>query len=189
MSALLRFDGVTCVRGGRTLFEALDLAVEAGDAIEVAGPNGSGKSSLLRLAAGLLSVTAGSVERPAPPGLIDERLAFDATQKLGAALAFWARIDGVNEARLAAMGIAHLAEVPVRMLSTGQRKRAAFARLIASPARLWLLDEPLNGLDRDGAARVEAAVAKHLESGGALLYASHQPLTLPRAPRRIELDR
>ena len=81
------------------------------------------------------------------------------------------------------MGLAQLAEVPVRMLSTGQRKRAALARVIASGAPLWLLDEPGNGLDVDGLARLEAAMAAHRADGGAILAASHQPLALPGAQR------
>jgi heme exporter protein A len=77
------------------------------------------------------------------------------------------------------MGLERLAHVPVRMLSTGQRRRAALARVIASGAPLWLLDEPANGLDADGEARLAAAMAAHRASGGAILAASHQPLALP----------
>ena len=80
------------------------------------------------------------------------------------------------------MGLAHLAEVPVRMLSTGQRKRATLARVIASGAPLWLLDEPANGLDLEGQARLaEAAMAAHRAGGGAILAATHQPLGLDGA--------
>jgi heme exporter protein A len=75
-----------------------------------------------------------------------------------------------------AVGLAPLAEVPVRLLSSGQLKRATLARVAASGAPLWLLDEPLNALDADGAARLETLVAGHLASGGAVLAASHQPL-------------
>jgi heme exporter protein A len=69
--------------------------------------------------------------------------------------------------------LAHLAAVPVRLLSTGQAKRATIARVAASGAPLWLLDEPLNGLDSDGARRLEALIADHLACGGAVLAASH----------------
>ena len=191
MNAFLRFEGVTCVRGGRRLFEGLDLAAGPEQAIEVAGPNGSGKSSLLRLAAGLLGPAAGTVYRNARAGLVDERLAFDAAQGLRQALMFWARVDGAPaqaiDPALAAMGIAHLADVPVRLLSTGQRKRAAFARLLASPTPLWLLDEPLNGLDADGVARVTTEIRTHLGGGNAILYASHQPIDTLFDRQRIEL--
>ena len=193
MSDFLRFEGVTCARGGRVLFEGLDLIARPERAIEIAGPNGSGKSSLLRLAAGLLEPVAGTVRRDARAGLVDERLAFDVAQGLGQALTFWAQVDGspptaINPA-LAAMGIAHLADVPVRLLSTGQRKRAAFARLLAAPSPLWLLDEPLNGLDAEGVARVTTEIRTHLGGGNAILYASHQPIDALFDRQRIELGR
>ena len=172
MSALLRFEDVTLRRGGRLLFEGLDLALGPGEALHIAGPNGSGKSSLIRLAAGLLRAERGHVERT-PLALADEHVALDREQPLGRALRFWhAQVDAAMEA----LGIAHLAEIPVRLLSTGQAKRASLARVAASGAALWLLDEPLNGLDSDGAERLTALIHGHLASGGAALIASHQPL-------------
>ena len=190
---MLRFEGVACVRGRRLLFDRLDFVAGPEQAIEIAGRNGCGKSSLLRLAAGLLEPVAGTILRPARAGLVDERLAFDATATLRQALAFWAKVDrsapGVIDQALADMGIDHLATVPVRMLSTGQRKRAAFARLLASPTPLWLLDEPLNGLDADGVERATREIRTHLGGGNAVLYASHQPIDSLFDRRRIELDR
>ena len=82
---------------------------------------------------------------------------------------------------MTAMGLARLAEVPVRMLSTGQRKRATLARVAASGAPLWLLDEPANGLDDEGRERLAAAAAAHRAKGGVVLAASHQPLGLDGA--------
>lgn len=179
---LLEFRAVDCVRGGRLLFEGLDLALESGSAALVTGPNGAGKSSLIRLAAGLLAATSGIVERKAAAALADEGLALDPKLDLARALGFWSRLDGADPAEaMAAMGLAALAGIPVRMLSTGQRKRAALARVLASGAPLWLLDEPANGLDGDGLARLEAALADHRSGGGAVLAASHQPLALPGA--------
>ena len=180
--SLLALRAVACDRGGRRLFEALDLALEPGGAALVTGPNGAGKSSLIRLAAGLLRAAAGDVRRNAALALADESLALDPKLGLGAALAFWARLDGTDPAgAMAAMGLTPLADVPVRMLSTGQRRRASFARVLASGAPVWLLDEPANGLDPDGEARLEAAMAGHRAGGGAILAASHQPLPLPGA--------
>jgi heme exporter protein A len=99
--------------------------------------------------------------------LADENSALEPRRTLAAALGFWARLDSVDPApALEAMGLTRLAEVPVRMLSTGQRKRAALARVIASGAPLWLLDEPANGLDADGQERLAAAMAAH-RAGGA----------------------
>jgi heme exporter protein A len=169
---LLRFEAVTLRRGGRLLFEGLDLKLGPGEALHVTGPNGSGKSSLLRLAAGLLRAEAGQVERTAL-ALADDALALDREQPLAKALRFW---SPAVEPAIAAMGIEDLADVPVRLLSSGQAKRAALARVAASGAKLWLLDEPLNGLDDDGVRRLNALIAGHRSTGGAVLAASHQSL-------------
>jgi len=181
-ATLLGFDAVTCLRGGRILFEDLHLKVGAGDALIVSGPNGAGKSSLLRLAAGLLRPLRGTIDRPAPVALADEAPALDDRLTLRAALEFWARIDGADAgAGIDAMGLSPVASVPVRLLSTGQRKRATLARVIASGAALWLLDEPANGLDRDGLDRLAAAIARHRSAGGALIAVSHQALPVEAA--------
>ncbi len=185
--SLLELRGVACDRGGRRLFDSLDLVLAPGGAALVTGPNGAGTSSLIRLAAGLLEASAGTVERESPVALADEGLALDPKLSLRAALGFWARLDGADPAAaMAARGLAPRADVPERMLSTGQRRRAALARVLASGTRLWLLDEPANGLDGDGEERLEAAMAAHRASGGAVLAASHQPLALPGAAR-VEL--
>ena len=179
---LLLMEKVACIRGGRLLFEGLDLRLEAGAAAVVAGPNGVGKSSLLRVAAGLLRASAGTVARDASSALADEGLALDERLTLGQALGFWARLDGVRaEAGMEPMGLLPLSRVPVRMLSTGQRKRAALARAVASGAPLWLLDEPANGLDSEGLERLAQVMADHRSRGGAILAASHQPLGLQGA--------
>lgn len=182
---LLGFDDVACVRGGRLLAEGLTLALAAGGALAVTGPNGAGKSSLLRVAAGLLSPAAGRVERPARAALLAEAAALDGERPVEDALGFWAAIDGVPAARvreaLAAVGLSALAPVPVRLLSTGQRRRVAMARVVASGAPLWLLDEPANGLDRAAVAGLEGLIAEHRAGGGAVMVATHLPLALPGA--------
>ena len=173
MNPLLRGECLALVRGGRLLFEGLDLKLEAGEAVHITGPNGCGKSSLIRLVAGLLKPAAGRIER-VDVALADEGLALDRELSLARALAFW-RGPRLEQA-LSAFDLDRLAQVPVRLLSTGQAKRARLARVIASDAPLWLLDEPLNGLDRDGADRLAATVAAHRSAGGAVLAASHLPL-------------
>jgi heme exporter protein A len=178
---LLRFDGVALRRGGRLLFENLDITLGPGEALQVAGPNGSGKSSLIRLAAGLLREERGRVER-SPLALADDNVALDRELPLRRALRFW---GGSPDSAMDALGIAYLADVPVRLLSSGQLKRAALARVAASGAPLWLLDEPLNALDGDGAARLAHSLEEHRATGGAVLAASHQPL--PGDWRRLEL--
>jgi len=175
--SLLVLDEIACRRGGRLLFEELSLTLGPGEAALVTGPNGSGKTSLIRLVAGLLRPAAGVVERGGA-ALADEHLALDERQRLIDALGFWVR-DA--QAGMEAMGLAAFADVPVRMLSAGQRQRAALARVIAGQAPLWLLDEPANGLDADGLGRLAAAMAGHRAGGGAILAASHQPLGLEGA--------
>jgi len=182
MSALLRFDDVALRRGGRRLFEGLGFALSQGEILQVAGPNGSGKSSLLRLAAGLLAAEGGSVERT-PLALADDHVALDRELPLKRALDFW---SSNSDAAMDIFGLAHLADIPVRLLSSGQLKRASLARVRASNVPLWLLDEPLNALDSEGAERLAAAIARHVGDGGAVLAASHQQL--PGSWRRIELS-
>jgi heme exporter protein A len=182
LSVLLELRDVALIRRGRLLFERLDLKLEPGGAAVISGPNGAGKSSLMRVAAGLLRHSAGDVRRGGRAALADEAAALDERLTLGRALGFWARLDGARaEAGMEPMGIAHLADVPVRMLSTGQRKRATLARVIASGAPLWLLDEPANGLDGEGRERLAAAMAGQRQRGGAVLAATHQPIGLDGA--------
>ncbi|WP_408590246.1 heme ABC exporter ATP-binding protein CcmA [Novosphingobium sp.] len=185
----LSAQGLACRRGDRILFRGLDFALQAGEALHLAGPNGVGKSSLIRILAGLREAYAGTVERQGALALLDERPALDGHLPLGQALDFWRRIDRAQPQHAAPpltttggradpFGLDDLLDVPVRYLSTGQRKRAGLARLAASGAAIWLLDEPLNGLDAHWALAAQAAIAAHLAAGGLALIASHQPLTL-----------
>lgn len=187
--AAVALDGVAAWRGGRLLFEGVALALGPGGAALVTGPNGAGKSTLLRIMAGLLKPLGGRVAlagrlawAPADADALDPR------PSLARMLDYWAGIDGRRDAvagALDAMGITGLAAVPVRLLSTGQRKRAAVARAIASGADIWLLDEPGNGLDDDGRERLAAAIAAQRAGGGIVVAATHQPLGLADAARIV----
>ncbi|QCB54338.1 heme ABC exporter ATP-binding protein CcmA [Sphingopyxis sp. PAMC25046] len=188
VSELLRLDDVACIRGDRLLFDGLSLTLNRGDAVWLRGPNGAGKSSLIRLAAGLLRPAAGTIERRERVALIDEAAALDAELPLRRALDFWARVDTVDghavDRAMAEMALAPLAEVPVSMLSTGQRKRAAMVRVIASGAPIWLLDEPANGMDDAAQARLVAAIARHRGNGGTVMFASHFALGIANLAER-----
>ena len=177
---------LACRRGERLLFAGLSLDLKAGEALQISGANGIGKSSLLRILAGLLAPYAGSIDTAGATGLVDERAALDPQLPLGRALAFWQRLDGSADLAAGRLGLGHLLDVPVRYLSTGQKKRAAFARLIGQRAPVWLLDEPLNGLDAQAARLAEALAGEHCAAGGICVIASHQPFALA-GMERIEL--
>jgi heme exporter protein A len=171
---------LACVRGGRMLFAGVNLSLTAGGSAQIAGPNGIGKSSLLRIIAGLLRQYAGTVQCVGAVALTDELDALDRDRTVHDALSFWARVDEVPTARIDAalddLAITHLRDIPVRMLSTGQRKRAALARTIMTDAPIWLLDEPANGLDVASAETLGRIVERHRAQGGIVLAASHMPL-------------
>ncbi len=184
-------ENLACVRGEKLLFRALNFACEAGSGLHVTGANGTGKSSLMRLLAGLLRPYAGAVHMTGSLALSDERLALDTHWTLENALGFWAQVDGADKAKitaaLEAVDMPDLADVPVRYFSTGQRKRAALARVLVSGADIWLLDEPANGLDAASVERLGALMQAHLDGGGIIIAASHQPLPLAH-PIQLPLE-
>lgn len=172
---------LACQRGERLLFRRLNFALEAGDACHVTGANGAGKTTLLRALAGFAGPFSGEVVRSGAIGLLDERSGLDPELPLGRALGFWFGVDGAHASAdiTARLRLDALAEVPVRYLSTGQKKRASLARLIGQHAEIWLLDEPLSGLDTASQDLVSALVREHCDAGGIALIASHQPLDVP----------
>lgn len=188
---MLTVTNLACERGGRMLFEGLSFTVAAGGALQVEGRNGAGKSSLLRLLAGLLRPAAGNVARPERTAFAGHQVALKPEPALARELLFWARLDGRTPdhvaAALDALGLAGLAEVPVGVLSSGQARRAALARVIASGAELWLLDEPGVGLDAASLVRLAGALATHRAAGGAVVLATHGDVGLD-APARLALS-
>lgn len=194
---MLRLEQVACRRGERLVFAGLDLALEAGGAILLTGPNGSGKSSLLRLLAALLRPADGDMTWDGAavwgdPEAYRAELRYvghlDAVKPVLTAyetLAFWAAAYGSEAPRidraLAAFDLEALAETPGRMLSAGQKRRLTLARLVVSPGRLWLLDEPTVGLDSASVERLGAEIAAHRTDGGLVVLATHTAIDLPGA--------
>ena len=194
------FEGhdLTCMRAGRPVFAGLGFALAEGGALLLTGPNGSGKSSLLRLMAGLLRPLVGTLTwagaavsddweaHRARVRFIGHLEAVKPVLSLRENLAFCAGLHGRPDAEamergLAAFALEDLAEVPGRILSAGQRRRLALARLAVSPGTLWLLDEPTVGLDAASQARLSALMAAHRAGGGAIVAATHTALELPGA--------
>lgn len=183
VTAELNARGIACRRGDRMLFARLSLHMSAGEAVQITGHNGIGKSSLLRIIAGLAPAFAGSLKTQGDIGLLDEKPALDPTVSLGKALQFWRAIDNAPattaQHHIQRLGLESLLDVPVRYLSTGQKKRAALARLLTQNAQIWLLDEPLNGLDGQAVSLTQTIAAEHCANGGIALIASHQTFLLP----------
>lgn len=191
------------IRGDRALFNALEFDLGRGELLQVEGANGSGKTSLLRVIAGLTPPQEGIVrwrDRDVSrkrQALHDEmvwvghRPGFKADLTLTENLEFEAGLkrDGVRPMHetLARLGLASLTRLPFRVLSAGQQRRAALARLLLADAALWLLDEPLTNLDVDGQALVTELLDAHLAGGGLAVVASHRDLGLTAAVTRLRL--
>ena len=189
---------VACIRGERPVFSGVSFRLERGGALALVGPNGAGKSSLLRILAGLLRAADGTLtwdgasvdeDWAAHRGRVHYVGHLDAVKPtLTAAenLSDWARLRGAKGAEpgaLETLGIEDLADVPGRYLSAGQKRRLALARVLATPAPLWLLDEPTVTLDANATDRVGAMIAAHRAGGGMAIVATHGETALDGAQR------
>ena len=165
------------------MLSGVSLAVPPGGAMLLLGPNGSGKSTLLRVLAGLKRPDVGRVawaEAAVPVAYLGHADAIKNGLTAAENLRFAAGGRPVGAA-MAALGLEALGELPARMLSAGQRRRLALARLTLSPAPLWLLDEPTLGLDAASLDLLTALLARHRAAGGGVVAATHQALELPDA--------
>ena len=186
----LTVSGLAAERGGRPVFSGLSFSAVSGELIAVSGPNGAGKSTLLRVVSGLLHPVSGSV-RFDPPDEEAARLvhyvghadALKPALSVAENLGFWRQVwrgTGLDpEAALDRMGLAHLASLPAGVLSAGQKRRVALARLLLASRPIWLLDEPATALDSAGQAGLGGLLSGHLATGGIALVATHQALPLP----------
>jgi heme exporter protein A len=193
MPDCLTGEDLSCIRGERLVFTKLSFRLDAGGALVLRGPNGSGKSSLLRLMAGLGRPVSGIIAWNGESILTDRgahraRLAYaghaDAVKPaltVAENLRFWTGLrDSETDvmAALARLGLERHAEVPGRFLSSGERRRLALATLAASPASLWLLDEPTVGLDTASLSALERLIADHRRGGGMVVLSTHVDLAL-----------
>lgn len=179
----LLVDDLACERGGRLLFEGLSVSLAAGDALVVEGPNGSGKSSLLRIMAGLLAPVAGRIlwrgldTRLEPQPWRREMVflghlnAVKRTLTVRENLVFLG-CDGSPGLR-ESLNLEGLDHLPAAMLSAGQMRRLALARVAARPGGCWILDEPAANLDADSTARLDELIAGHRARGGVAVLAAH----------------
>lgn len=185
-------ENVSCTRGGRIVFEGLSFSVASGEAALITGRNGAGKSSLLRLIAGLVSVSQGrlSLEGTDASAPIQGHCHYAGhADALKGALSvvenldFWRNLYGApwyaTHKALARLAIDHLADLPAAYLSAGQRRRLALARLFVSHRPIWLLDEPTSALDVTTQGMFAEAMSDHLADGGMILAATHADIGIP----------
>ena len=204
---MLEVSKLGCVRGDRRLFSGLDLSLSPGTFLQVTGPNGSGKTSLLRILCGLLSPAEGDIKWQGENinslgedfftavtymghrhGVKDELSAIE-NLRISNALNGIDVTDDRAQTVLERMGLSGGREsLPARLLSEGQRRRVALARLLTCNTKLWLLDEVLTSLDKGAVALVRSLIEEHLAGGGIAIVATHQDLALTTGlSKRLEL--
>ena len=197
---------VGCVRGDRRLFSDLNFSLEPGALLQLTGPNGSGKTSLLRIICGLLSATEGeirwlgtnvrslgedysrSLNYVGHRNGVKEELNAIENLRVANGLAGVSLTPAAARTALDRIGLTGRDTLPARLLSEGQRRRLALARLLTSGARLWILDEVLTSLDRSAVAIMKSLIGEHLQNGGIAIIATHQELDLSAGSlQRLEL--
>jgi len=207
MTKSLRLESVTCVRGGRTLFEELNLEIKPGSILRISGDNGTGKSSLLRILCGLFTPHAGKVFWGSDPITEDRdqfhgeliylghipalKADFSSIENLtslallgGQSISYEEAMNALREA-----GLDRQAHRFIRTLSQGQKQRIALSRLLLpQPKSIWILDEPFNALDRDANRALQNLLINHVNRGGIVALSSHQDLQIDNNVRVIRLE-
>jgi heme exporter protein A len=193
-------ENLSVSRGGRLVLDRLSFSLSSGQALVVTGPNGAGKSTLLRALAGLLPRAEGAIalagglveaeaELPQQAHYLAHADGMKAALSVEENLVFWSgylaqapnRRSRAVDAALGVVGLAHVAGAPFGVLSAGQKRRAALARLLVAFRPLWLLDEPLTALDKASREKFAAAMREHCAEGGLIVAATHEPLGLEEA--------
>jgi len=188
--------GLSCIRNDQLLFDDLDFSVSSGEVMQIDGPNGSGKTSLLRIISGLATPETGQIKWK-------NTLIQDTRAQLNNDLVYIGHSNGIkkeltpienlrvaralsstnfqtsDEEALDYMGLSTFADVPVRKLSSGQRRRVTLSRLLTIKARLWLLDEPFNSLDEDSRQLVKDMICHHSDTGGITIMVTHEQTGIP----------
>jgi heme exporter protein A len=203
---LLEVSKLSCVRGDRRLFSGLDLSLAAGTFLQLTGPNGSGKTSLLRILCGLLAPAEGEIRWQGENIRSLGEDYFTAVTYLGHRHGVKDELSGIENLRISTalngvevsidrardvltrLGLAGRELLPARLLSEGQRRRVALARLLTCNTRLWLLDEVMTSLDKGAVALIRSLIEEHLAGGGIAIVATHQDLELATgSSQRLEL--
>ena len=195
---MLEVANLECIRGDRRLFTGLNFELAAGELLHLHGHNGSGKTTLLRTICGLITPTAGEVRWL---GKNVRKLRDDFARELvyiGHKNAIKADLTGTENLRIACkldgipvsvnqawqalerMGLRGHEDLPVRVLSQGQKKRVALARLLLNKSPLWILDEPFTALDKAAVALLQTVIQEHVDTGGMAILTTHQEVALTR---------
>ena len=190
----LEIDALTVLRGQRLVIDRLTYRQNHGELCVLTGANGAGKSTLLRSIAGRLPAESGDIKCHLPRIYIGHADGLAGAISGRKNLQSWAAVNDLTvtgddiEQALAGFDAATFADMPVQLLSRGQRRRLALARLLLAPApSLWLLDEPNTGLDQDSQTRLETAIANHLSAAGAVIAATHSEMASSSAKIHLSL--